>query len=69
MLGYRQPIPVCPKTELLLDGKVIDVLSQNIGFRTAVFSPEEGFLLNGRHVKLHGYVSTMTLVPLALHLI
>jgi beta-galactosidase len=42
------------KTELLLDGKVIDVLSQNIGFRTAVFSPEEGFLLNGRHVKLHG---------------
>ncbi len=26
----------------------------NIGFRETVFSPEEGFFLNGRHVKLHG---------------
>ncbi len=31
-----------------------DVLTRRVGFREVVFSPEEGLLLNGEQVKLHG---------------
>lgn len=43
-------------TTELLDSKknVIDSVSENLGFRTAVFSADEGFFLNGKHVKLNG---------------
>ncbi len=37
--------------ETAMDG---DCLTGNLGFREAVFSPEEGLLLNGEPVKLHG---------------
>ena len=36
------------------DGSVLDELSQHCGFKHAVFTPDEGFFLNGRHVKIYG---------------
>ncbi len=42
------------KTELLLEGVVLDEVFNSFGFRTTEFSPEKGFLLNGRQLKLHG---------------
>lgn len=41
-------------SELICDGKVIDSETQRIGFRTAEFTPEEGFLLNGRKLRING---------------
>lgn len=41
-------------TTLCVGNEVVDTLSQNIGFRTINFDPNEGFFLNGRHVKIHG---------------
>ena len=42
------------KTELWKDGEVIQEEYSQIGFRSIVFDPEQGFLLNGRKVKLNG---------------
>ena len=43
------------KTELLdRDGNVLDVVSGNVGFKHAKFTSDQGFFLNGRHVKLYG---------------
>ncbi|MBR6153055.1 MAG: DUF4982 domain-containing protein, partial [Treponema sp.] len=42
-------------TELLdAHGNVLDSYSQNCGFRTATFTADKGFFLNGRHVKIKG---------------
>lgn len=42
-------------TSELIDGsRVIDRSVCRIGFRTAEFTPEEGFLLNGRKVRING---------------
>ncbi len=42
-------------TELLdSQGKVLDSYSQNCGFKTASFTSDKGFFLNGRHVKIKG---------------
>ncbi len=42
------------KTELWKDGQVIQEEYSQIGFRSIAFDPEQGFLLNGRKVKLNG---------------
>lgn len=42
------------KTELVAGECVIDREVQNFGFRTVILDPENGFLLNGRKVKLNG---------------
>lgn len=42
------------ETELRYQGATTDTVTQKIGLRTIAFSPEKGFFLNGRHVKLHG---------------
>lgn len=42
------------KTELWKDGEVIQEEYSQIGFRSIAFDPEQGFLLNGRKVKLNG---------------
>lgn len=42
------------KTEIIVDGEIVDVEVQNIGFRTFHFDTDEGFFLNGEWVKLHG---------------
>lgn len=43
-------------TTQLCDGdwNVIDELHQHCGFKTAVFTKDNGFFLNGRHVKING---------------
>lgn len=40
--------------ELVADGKVIDNASCNVGLRTLAFSPDKGFALNGRNMKVKG---------------
>lgn len=42
------------QTELCRDGEVIQDEYSQIGFRSIAFDPEQGFLLNGRRVKLNG---------------
>ena len=42
------------KTELWKDGEIIQEEYSQLGFRSIAFDPEQGFLLNGRKVKLNG---------------
>ena len=43
------------KTRLVdSDGKILDEISQNIGFRTIKINPDKGFFLNDRHIVIHG---------------
>lgn len=42
------------QTELLLDGEAVDEVIHSVGFRTVEFSPQNGFFLNGRSLKMHG---------------
>ncbi len=42
------------ETELVVDGEVVDTTSCKIGFRTFTFSHDEGFFMNGLHMKLNG---------------
>lgn len=39
---------------LMRGGKAIDECSVDFGFRSAEFTPDRGFILNGRKLKLHG---------------
>ncbi|MDR0972681.1 MAG: DUF4982 domain-containing protein [Prevotellaceae bacterium] len=41
-------------TDIYIDGKLTDTYPTTFGIRTAVFDPEQGFLLNGKPVKLKG---------------
>ncbi|MCM1165303.1 MAG: DUF4982 domain-containing protein [Lachnospiraceae bacterium] len=41
-------------TELIRGGEVIDRSDSKFGFRSIEFTPDRGFFLNGRHVKIHG---------------
>jgi len=42
------------KTELIKDNAVVDTEINPVGFRTLEFSPDRGFFLNGRYLKMHG---------------
>ncbi|MCL2702027.1 MAG: DUF4982 domain-containing protein [Defluviitaleaceae bacterium] len=42
------------KSELLVDGKVTDTEITRFGLREIEFTPDKGFFLNGRRVKLNG---------------
>lgn len=42
------------RTEFIKNGEVIDCKTVDFGFRSIRFTPDKGFFLNGRHVKLHG---------------
>ena len=42
------------RTDLIADGKVLDSEDTNFGIRSISFSPESGFLLNGKSVLLKG---------------
>ena len=48
--------PFCYELKISLEkkGEILQEEVQNVGFRTMEFSPEEGFLLNGKKVKLKG---------------
>lgn len=42
------------ETVLQKDGKVLDRIEQKTGIRDICYSPDKGFFLNGKHVKLNG---------------
>ncbi|MCL1844879.1 MAG: DUF4982 domain-containing protein [Defluviitaleaceae bacterium] len=42
------------KSELIVAGEVADTVETRFGFREIAFTPEGGFFLNGRHVRLDG---------------
>ena len=42
------------KSELVLNGKVVDVATTTTGFRAVKFDARKGFFLNGRNIKLNG---------------
>ncbi len=42
------------RSELIVNGQVTDAVDTRIGFRTIAFTPDNGFFLNGRPVKIKG---------------
>ena len=42
------------KTEVLVEGRVVDVVNTTTGFRSFRFDPEKGFSLNGQMMKING---------------
>lgn len=42
------------RSELLVDGQVVDAVQTPVGIRTIEYDPYKGFLLNGRQVKMKG---------------
>ena len=50
----ESPVLYTLKTELIRNGEVIDCEENIFGLREVKFTADEGFFLNGRHVKLHG---------------
>ncbi len=42
------------RTELFVEGRKVDAVGDTFGFRTVEFSPDRGFLLNGKPLKLKG---------------
>ena len=42
------------KSELLVNGKVVDVATSTAGFRDVKFDAKKGFFLNGRNLKING---------------
>lgn len=42
------------RTEILVDGKVVDVFDSRYGFRYFDITNNDGFSLNGEYMKLHG---------------
>lgn len=42
------------KISLYSGEELLDCVSEDFGYRTAEFDPENGFILNGRSVKMHG---------------
>lgn len=41
-------------TKLIINGETVDEVTNRFGFRTIEFTVNEGFFLNGRHLKLNG---------------
>ena len=52
--GRKNPYLYKVRVELLQDGKVIDSVEEQTGFRYFSLDAEKGFFLNGQHVDLHG---------------
>ncbi|MBN1654862.1 MAG: beta galactosidase jelly roll domain-containing protein [Deltaproteobacteria bacterium] len=52
--GLTDPFVYSAYVELAVQGEVRDWLVEPLGFRSYAVDPEEGFLLNGRYVDLHG---------------
>ena len=42
------------KTEILVDGKVVDTYTDRFGFKWSEFTTDDGFYLNGEHLKIQG---------------
>ena len=52
--SIEQPLMYTLKTELITDGRIIDSEETFFGIRSISFSPENGFLLNGKQILLQG---------------
>ena len=52
------------KTQLLLDGKIVDTYETRFGIRTLEYIPEKGFFLNGVSTKFKGVCNHHDLGPL-----
>ena len=50
----KDPQLYCAEVSLFRNGELLDRRSVTFGFRSVEFTPDRGFLLNGRKVKLHG---------------
>lgn len=42
------------KTELVVNGETVYEVLQKVGFKTAEFTPDNGFFLNGKYLKIRG---------------
>ena len=60
----KSPSLYCVKTSIRQNGRVVDTARTVFGIRTAVFTPEGGFLLNGRRVRINGVCNHHDLGPL-----
>lgn len=52
--GKADPYLYRVEVQLLQDGKIIDQISQPLGFRYYRVDPEQGFFLNGKYLNLYG---------------
>jgi beta-galactosidase len=52
--SVEKPALYCVETEVSVDGKVVDSLKTPIGIRTIEFTENNGFLLNGKRLQIHG---------------
>ena len=52
--GRQDPYIYKVKVELLDNGNVVDEVTDETGFRYFNVDPDQGFMLNGRHLDLHG---------------
>lgn len=52
--GLKNPFLYEVLTEILVDGEVVDTVTNDYGFRIAKFDKNDGFFLNGEPVKLRG---------------
>jgi beta-galactosidase len=52
--SLEEPILYEVRTTVSVDGKEVDRLTTNAGFRTIRFDPQQGFFLNDRQVKIQG---------------
>jgi len=52
--SLEKPVLYVLRTLLLKDGKVIDQVETSFGFRELLFTPDQGFFLNGKHVLIQG---------------
>ncbi len=52
--GKTDPFLYTLKTEIFQDGKVVDIVTQQIGIRYFHIDPERGFFLNGEPYRLYG---------------
>jgi beta-galactosidase len=48
------PVLYFVRTQVLADGRIQDELATPLGIRSAVFDPDQGFVLNGERLKLKG---------------
>lgn len=52
--GRKHPYLYTAAAEIVLNGEMLDCVSKRIGLRGYRVDPDQGFFLNGRHLKLHG---------------
>lgn len=48
------PVLYTLKTDIIVDGKIVDSSETPFGFRTFEFTADDGFFLNGKHVQIKG---------------